>query len=90
MYNMLYVMNSITYSEAREHLADTIKQVCRDHAPVMITRKRENAVVMISLDDYDSLNETSYLLKSPKNKRRLMDSIQELEDGRGTERRLRE
>ena len=72
---MLYVMNSITYTEARENLADTIKRVCRDHAPVIITRKRENAVVMISVADYDSLNETAYLLKSPKNRRRLTDSI---------------
>jgi antitoxin YefM len=52
-------MNAITYTEARENLAKTIRQVCRDHNPVIITRKREDSVVMISLEDYESLTETS-------------------------------
>jgi antitoxin YefM len=81
-------MNAITYTEAREKLATTIKKVCRDHAPVIITRKRENSVVMMSLDDYESLQETSYLLRSPKNAQRLLESIKELEEGKGKERKL--
>jgi antitoxin YefM len=45
---------------------------------------------MISLDDYEALEETSYLLRSPKNARRLLESIAELEADRGTERELAE
>ena len=81
-------MNAITYTEAREKLATTIKRVCRDHAPVIITRKREDSVVMMSLDDYESLQETSYLLRSPKNAQRLLESIKELKQGKGKERKL--
>ena len=81
-------MNAITYTEARSDLANTIKRVCQDHNPIIITRKRKNSVVMMSLDDYESITETAYLLRSPKNARRLLDSIKALEDGRGRERSL--
>ena len=81
-------MNALTYTEAREKLATTIKSVCRNHDPVIITRKREDAVVMMSLDDYESLQETSYLLRSPGNAKRLLEAIKELEAGKGRERKL--
>lgn len=87
-YNILYAMKAINYTEARETLADTIKHVCRDHVPVIITRKREDAVVMMALTDYDSLTETALLLKSPRNAQRLLDSIRELNNGKGRERKL--
>lgn len=90
MYIMLYSMDAITYTEARENLAKTIQRVCHDHDPVIITRKREDSVVMISLEDYESLTETAYLLKSPKNAERLLASLKELEQGGGTERTLAE
>ena len=83
-------MNAITYTQARETLAETIRRVCRDHDPVIITRKREDAVVMIAQEDFDSLTETAYLLRSPKNARRILDAIKELEEGKGKERRLLE
>lgn len=82
-------MNAMTYTHARSHLAATMEQVCDDHAPVIITRKNERAVVMISLEDYQALEETAYLLRSPKNARRLLESIMELETGGGTARELR-
>jgi len=81
-------MGAITYTEARANLANTIKRVCQDHNPIIITRKRENSVVMMSLEDYESLTETSYLLRSPKNARRLLNSIKEFKKGRGRERSL--
>ena len=81
-------MNAITYTEARETLADTITRVCLDHDPIVIRKRRDNAVVMISLEDYESLVETSYLLRSPRNARRLLESMQQLEDGKGKERTL--
>ena len=82
------MMNAITYTEAREKLSDTISKVCANHDPVVITKRRDNAVVMISLEDYESLVETSYLLKSPRNARRLLESIQQIEEGKGKQRKL--
>ena len=83
-------MDAITYTHARSHLAETMEKVCDDHAPVIITRKNERSVVMISLEDYQTLEKTAYLLRSPKNARRLLAAIAELEAGRGTERELME
>ncbi len=81
-------MKALTYTALRSNLAKTMKEVCDDHDPVIITRKQHDAVVMMSLDDYESLNETAYLLHSPKNTKRLLESIEELEKGRGKERKL--
>ena len=53
-------------------------RVCADHDPVIITRNRDQAVVMLSLDDYESLQETAYLLRSPANAKRLIASIESL------------
>jgi antitoxin YefM len=58
-------------------------RVCLDHDPVIITRNRNQAVVMISLEDYESLEETAYLLRSPANARRLLDSISDLKGSGG-------
>ena len=81
-------MDTITYSEVRSKLAKTMEKVCDDHAPIIVTRKNSRSVVMISLDDYEALEETAYLLRSPKNARRLLESIAELKAGGGTEREL--
>lgn len=75
-------MTAMTYTAARENLASTMDQVCSDHAPVIITRNRDQAVVMLSLDDYESLQETAYLLRSPANARRLLASIDNLNKGK--------
>jgi len=81
-------MDAITYTTARANLADTMNRVCEDHEPIIITRNSEQAVVMISLEDFNALEETSYLLRSPKNARRLLESIASLEAGQGKERKL--
>lgn len=81
-------MDAISYTVARANLAKTMEKVCNDHAPVIITRKREFPVVMISLEDYQAMEETTYLLRSPANARRLLESIAELETGKGVEREL--
>jgi antitoxin YefM len=81
-------MDSITYSTARAKLADTMDRVCDDHEPIIITRSGQQAVVMLSLDDFKSLEETSYLLRSPKNAQRLLESIAALETGKGKTRNL--
>lgn len=80
-------MDTITYTKARSHLAETMERVCEDHAPVIITKK-DDSVVMISLADYQAMEETAYLLRSPRNARRLLESMAQLESGGGTARTL--
>ena len=81
-------MEAINYTVVRQTLAQRMDQVCDDHTPIIVTRQNNRSVVMLSLEDYQALEETAYLLRSPKNAKRLMDSILELESGRGTERGL--
>lgn len=81
-------MDAITYSYARSNLSRTMDQVCDDHTPIIITRKSQRSVVILSLEDYEALEETAYLLRSPKNARRLLESVIELESGGGQEREL--
>lgn len=83
-------MKAITYTAARESLAATMDEVCADHNPVIITRNRDQAVVMMSLADYESLQETAYLLRSPANARRLLASISQLEGQGGITKSLDE
>ena len=58
-------------------------KVCHDRAPIIITRKCEQAVVMLSLEDYEALEETAYLLQSPANAKRLIEARESLESGQG-------
>ena len=81
-------MKAISYTAARQNLAKTMEKVCRDHAPIIVTRKSSDSVVIMSLEDYEALEETAYLLRSPKNTRRLIESIAQLENGKGSEREL--
>lgn len=81
-------MNAITYTAARENLASTMDQVCRDRAPIIITRNRDQSVVMLSLEEYEALEETAHLLRSPVNAKRLLASITALEGGRGKSRKI--
>ena len=81
-------MNTITYSAARAGLAQAMKKVCKDHEPVIITRQKEDSVVMLSLEDFTALEETAYLLRVPKNAKRLLESIAELERGKGKSHKL--
>lgn len=78
---------AITASEARKTLFPLIEQVNEDHVPVEITSKRGNAVLM-SLDDYQALQETAYLLRVPANARRLLDSLAQAQSGQCQEHDL--
>ena len=82
-------MKSITYTAARENLASTINRVCEDNAPVVITRNRDQAVVMLSLSEYESLEEAAHLFRSPANEKRLLRSIEQLERGKGVRKKLK-
>ncbi len=81
-------MEAITYSSARQNMATTMDSVCDDHSPIIITRKNKRSVVMLSLEEYNSLVETAYLLRSPKNAVRIFEAISELDNGNGLERKL--
>ena len=83
-------MKALSYTALRKTLAKTMEKVCDNHEPIVITRKSEGSVVLLSLDDYEALEETNYLLRSPKNLRRLIESISQLEQGEGFERTLLE
>jgi len=83
-------MRALSYTALRSTLAKTMEKVCIDHEPIIITRKSEGAVVMLSLEDYESLEETTYLLRSPRNLKRLVESISQLEEGKGFEKVLPE
>ena len=83
-------MTAISYTAARESLASTMDRVCDNHDPVIITRNRDQAVVMLSLEDYEALQETAYLFRSPANAKRLIDSIGSLNKGKGIKKKLAE
>jgi antitoxin YefM len=81
-------MDAITYSSARANLARTMDRVCEDHEALIITRGGEQAVVMLSLADYQALEETAYLLRNPANAKRLLSATTQLGAGKGVERKL--
>lgn len=81
-------MNVITFSDARASLKTVMDDVCKDHNPTLVTRVSGDHVVMMSLADFNSMEETMYLLSSPKNAERLMESIAQLKAGRVQTREL--
>jgi antitoxin YefM len=83
-------MKTMTYSESRAKYAKTLNSVIDDREEVVITRAGHDPVVIVALDDYESLKETAYLLKSPENARRLLESIDRLEHGAGAVHELAE
>jgi len=81
-------MDVITYSAARANLASTMDRVCNDHDALIITRNGDQSVVMLSLEDFQAMEETAYLLRNPANAKRLMSAVAQLSAGRGVERVL--
>lgn len=83
-------MKTVSYSEARQNFVSVMNETIADRAPILITRQKGTPCVLMSLEEYESLEETAYLLRSPANARHLMDSIAELKAGEGSERDLLE
>ncbi len=75
-------MDIVTYSETRNNLKAIMDRVVNDHVPIAITRQRGKPVVMVDLDDWNSMNETRYLLATPNNARALLESIADADAGR--------
>ena len=82
------MLDAISYSEARKNLASLMDSVCDDSDVVVITRRKARPVVLMSLDEYNSIQETGYLLRSPANAERLRESIEDMKKGNVVERQL--
>ena len=80
-------MEAITYTEARNRLAETIDRVTANHEPVIITRRGREAVVMLSLDDFNAWQETEYLTRSAANAADLIQAAEEIRERRNLVRR---
>jgi antitoxin YefM len=81
-------MDVMSFSDTRANLKSVMERVVADHAPVVITRQKAEAVVMVSLADWNAMEETSRLLSSPANAVRLRAAIAQLDQGQGSERVL--
>ena len=81
-------MLTSTFSNARQNLASTMDMITSNHTPITITRQNKASVVMLSLEDYNSMNETMYLMQSTTNANRLNQSINDLENGLGIKKDL--
>ena len=81
-------LDVLTYSDTRANLKNVMDRVVADRAPVVVTRKRGESVVMVSLADWNAMEETLHLMSSPANAARLAEAIQQLRAGQGGERDL--
>ena len=81
-------MDAITYSSARANLASMMDRVCENHEALIITRNGEQSVVMLALVDYQSLEETAYLLRNAANAKRVLSATAQLSADQGVERKL--
>ena len=78
----------MSYSESRARYAEVLQSVVDDREEIVITRSGHESAVILSLDDYNSLRETAYLMRSPRNAQLLFEAVTELESGTGTARNL--
>lgn len=76
-------MRTMSYTESRRRYAEVLDSVVENREEVVITRSGHEPVVIMSLDDFESLRETAYLMRSPVNARRLLDAMERLEAGGG-------
>jgi antitoxin YefM len=76
-------MKTLSYTDSRARYAEVLDSVIDDREEVVITRSGHQPVVIVSLEDYEALKETAYLMRSPANARRLLDAMERLEAGRG-------
>ncbi|AQQ54097.1 type II toxin-antitoxin system Phd/YefM family antitoxin [Planococcus lenghuensis] len=83
-------MEAVNYSTFRTNLKDYLDRVTDDYETLIVTRKNEKNVVIISADEYDNLMENVHLLGNEANRRRLMESKKQLEEGLAASRNLLE
>lgn len=76
-------MKTMSYTESRARYAEVLQSVEDDREEIIITRAGHESAVILSLDDYNSLRETAYLMQSPRNAIRLIEAVERLEAGEG-------
>ncbi len=81
-------MQAVSFSELRKDMRHIMDMATDRHEPTIVTRKRGGSMVIMSLEDYNSLEETAYILSNPKNAQRILESIAELREGRGVQHEL--
>jgi len=81
-------MDVLSFTDTRQNLKEVMDRVVKDHAPVVVTRQKAESVVMVSLADWNAMEETARLLSSPANAARLADAIAQLDAGKGVKRSL--
>ena len=82
------IIDAITYTKARKNFTQTMNKVCDDHAPLIIKRQNQKPIVMMSLEDYNSIEETLYLLKNSKNALRLSKALNDLKQSNFSDKQL--
>ena len=81
-------MEAVTYTKIRNNFAETMDKVCDDHAPIIVTRQSSQPVVVMSLEDYNAIEETIFLLRHPRNARRLRKAVRDIKNQRFTQHEL--
>lgn len=77
------IMSTITYSTARDHLAEVWDKTVSTREPVIVSRRGAESIVMLPLEEWEGLQETAHLLRSPANARRLLAALNRLDSGEG-------
>jgi antitoxin YefM len=83
-------MGFVSYTELRQNLKKHLDAVCRSRAPLVVTRQNGGSVVVLSLEEYESLEATLHLLRSPANAERLLRSVKDAEAGKLVEHDIKE
>jgi len=83
-------MGHVSYTELRQHLAKYLDRVCDDRTPLIVTRQNERSVVMMSLAEFESIEETLHLLRSPANAEQLLRSMADADAGKLSEHNIEE
>jgi antitoxin YefM len=81
-------MKTVNYSELRQNLKSNLDMVSEDSDILIVHRSKGKSVVMMSLDDFNSLQETQYLLSTKNNRERLLDAVDDVEKGKVSEKEL--
>jgi antitoxin YefM len=76
-------MSTITYSTARDHLAEVWDKTVSTREPVIVSRRGAESIVLVPLEEWEGLQETAHLLRSPANARRLLAALNRLDRGEG-------
>ncbi|MDI6794932.1 MAG: type II toxin-antitoxin system prevent-host-death family antitoxin [bacterium] len=76
-------MKTVTYAYAKQHLESVMDELIDIHEPIRIEQRGERMAVLVDAEDFDSLMETAYLLRSPANAARLKQALDEFASGKG-------